>query len=140
MKNIVLLLALAIMAIVLACSTATKAQDRSCLIGKWELQKIGNAAITENNTGREVPTLGLNLTESRVSGFAGCNRYFGNISIDEKTIAFSALGSTKMACLGPNVENQYLHALSKEKLAYRISNGQLLLGEGSGLLVFKKTE
>ncbi len=33
-----------------------------------------------------------------VSGFGGCNRYFGDAEIDGEEIRFGALGSTRMAC------------------------------------------
>lgn len=33
-----------------------------------------------------------------VSGFGGCNRYFGDAEIDGDQIRFGALGSTRMAC------------------------------------------
>ena len=36
--------------------------------------------------------------ESRVHGNAGCNNFFGQFKTGENTLAFSAVGSTMMAC------------------------------------------
>jgi heat shock protein HslJ len=140
MQKVILLLGLGILFVGISCSTAKQKTGNASLSGKWELQKIGGTRINSSNQERGVPTLELNLAEGRVSGFGGCNRYFGSVFTAGNTLVFGALASTKMACLGPNVEEQFLLALSKEKLPYRTSEGILYLGEGPGTLVFKKED
>ena len=49
----------------------------------------------------------------RVAGRGSCNRFFGTVRIAGDTIAFSQLGSTRMACVGAAMEQEikYLRAL-----------------------------
>ena len=49
----------------------------------------------------------------RVAGAAACNRFFGSATISADSIALGALGSTKMACPEPIMEQEkrYLEAL-----------------------------
>jgi len=48
-----------------------------------------------------------------VSGFGGCNRYFGDAEIDGDKIRFGALGATRMACPAAvmDQESRFLAAL-----------------------------
>lgn len=134
-----LLLAIGLMAII-GCSSAGKASNTARLNGKWELQKIGEVVINKANGERGAPTLELNLQENRASGFGGCNRYSGRVRIEGAEMSFGPLVSTKMACLGPNVENQYFRLLSGQKRTYRISDDKLYVGEGEEMAVFKRAE
>ena len=49
----------------------------------------------------------------RLSGHAGCNRFFGAFEITGDRIAVGPLGATRMACPGPvmELERVFLHAL-----------------------------
>ncbi|WP_112174376.1 META domain-containing protein [Paraburkholderia unamae] len=74
-----------------------------------------NAGNAEGPDARPI-TLDLS-TESgqrRVSGFSGCNRYFGAYTLKNGLLAFSQLGGTRMACMGAGgeIEGDYLQALS----------------------------
>jgi heat shock protein HslJ len=140
MKKVILLLALGILFVGISCSTAKQTTGNASLSGEWELQKIGESPVHSTNQERGVPTLELNLTEGRVSGFGGCNRYFGSVSTAGNMLVFGALASTNMACPDSRVEELFLRALSKEKLPYLSSEGLLYLGEGAETLVFKKKD
>ncbi len=41
-------------------------------------------------------TLQFDSKTNKVSGFAGCNRFFGTYSTNDKSISFSELGATRM--------------------------------------------
>jgi len=69
----------------------------------------------------------LSAEETRVNGFAGCNRFFGQYVLDGTKLSFSALGSTMMACPeGMDTELAFLRALN-ETDRMELDNLSLLL-------------
>lgn len=70
-----------------------------------------------------------------ISGSTGCNKLKGSFEVSSvNLIKFSPLATTKMACIGDNVESKYLAALSKAD-SWRIIKDQLLLSNGKILLM-----
>jgi heat shock protein HslJ len=79
--------------------------------------------------------------DDRVSGSAGCNRYFGSSAVGAGSLEMGAIGSTRMACGAEGVmaqEDAYLDALGGAK-AFRIQGAELRLGPAPGAvtLVFR---
>ena len=71
---------------------------------------------------------------SRVSGSTGCNKLNGSFVLSAANIIkFSPLATTKMACVGDNVESKFLEALGKIN-KWTIINNQLLLKNGKVIL------
>ena len=71
---------------------------------------------------------------ARVSGFGGCNRYFGQVV--EKSpgaIVVGPLAGTKMACPSPlmEVEDRFLAAMS-QATRYSFVDGRLVLSAVAG--------
>jgi heat shock protein HslJ len=116
------------------------ANKNDALAAKWALLKIGSRNIDSVAYPHAVPTLEFQLNESRAYGFGGCNRFSGSIRIDEDQIIFSSLISTRMACTGPNVEDEYLKILSGNTFAYTVSEGTLYLRKDDTTLTFIKAE
>jgi heat shock protein HslJ len=74
--------------------------------------------------------------DSRVSGSAGCNGYFGRAAATDGKLAVGLLGATLMACSGEGVmtqEGAYLSAL-ETATTYRIVGGRLHLGPAPGIV------
>jgi len=78
----------------------------------------GTSWLAEDIDGRGVidmlqSTLQFESAE-RVGGNAGCNGFFGGVSIDDWAIAFGAMGSTRRACPAAvmDQEQRFLQALS----------------------------
>lgn len=100
----------------------------------WNLKTIGNQpAPTEQ-------PLTLNFEDTRMSGYSGCNRYFGNYTgSNDGVFSVGPIGATKMACIGERSqqEQHYLELLGKAS-QYAVSRGQLHLLDTSRkiLLVF----
>lgn len=69
----------------------------------------------------------------KVSGFGGCNRFFGGYNQSGQKLTFSALGATRMACLGNamTVERNFFDMLGKVATA-KLDGGKLLLLDDSG--------
>jgi len=77
--------------------------------GEWKLSKINGKFVSLIKP----ITLNFNTTEQKVSGFAGCNQYFGNFTADKTSLKFSLLGSTKMYCDSMEIENKFLDILTQ---------------------------
>jgi heat shock protein HslJ/uncharacterized membrane protein len=73
----------------------------SLLDTAWAAQDIDERpALAEPRS-----TLVIELT-GRVSGLAACNRYVGRIGLEAGSIAISQIGSTRMACAPPVMEQE----------------------------------
>ena len=73
----------------------------------------------------------------RVTGQAGCNRFFGTYTQDGLSLGFGALGATRMACDDARmaVEQRLFDALSATRRMVLTPGGVLELSGDSGLLV-----
>lgn len=71
--------------------------------------------IAEFNALPENLTIAFDTITNRVSGFSGCNRFFGTFIIEGNTITFNKIASTKMFCKpeANQVESQILQWLEK---------------------------
>ena len=71
---------------------------------------------------------------SRVSGSTGCNKLNGSFVLSAaNSMKFSPLATTKMACVGDNVESKFLEVLGKVS-NWAIINNQLLLKKGKVIM------
>ena len=106
----------------------------------WALQRIGDKVIDAKEYQHGVPTIEFQLNEGKVFGFGGCNRFFGNIQMEEDKISFNQVGSTEMACPDLKLETQFLGLFADKTVPYKVTEGILYLGEGDNMLVFKKVD
>jgi heat shock protein HslJ len=68
----------------------------SSLNGNWEIVELNGASLTDKK-----PTLTFNVSDKKVSAYAGCNRLAGTVTPDTKSPASLKIGtviSTKMFC------------------------------------------
>ena len=71
---------------------------------------------------------------SRVSGSTGCNKLNGSFVLSAaNSMKFSPLATTKMACVGDNVESKFLEVLGQVG-NWAIINNQLLLKKGKVIM------
>ena len=94
---------------------------------EWRLQSLGDQAVMANSSATlAFPEAG------RVGGNGSCNRFFGSVSIELNRITFSAIGSTKMACMGgaSAQESAYLAALHKAERFERQGDTLLIYAKG----------
>lgn len=81
-----------------ACSAETPKLD-----GAWRATEVQGASVAG-------PT--LDISEQKVSGNAGCNRFNGPIVVDGSTVKVGPLATTRMFCDGKmELEAAYLAAL-----------------------------
>lgn len=82
----------------------------------------------------------LNITfdenTKKVSGFSGCNRFFGSYLLNENTLKFNALGSTRMLCSKDKnkIESKLLKAFEKADNVLFSENGFSLFNNKKRLL------
>ena len=83
------------------------------------------------------------MTSDRVSGSGGCNRLSGGITVENDSLRFSPLASTRMACRPEvmNFEGRFFQVLEQVR-GWRIYGTQLELLDAGGrrLLHFEAQE
>ncbi|MCK7555321.1 META domain-containing protein [Chitinophaga sedimenti] len=127
-----MLVALAALAFSSCASSKNGAAAEAELYGKeWKLTELNGKPV--NATAERIPTIKFEKEGGRVSGYAGCNRMMGTFTVNGATLKFSPLAATKMACMGDNVETEYLSALAKVN-AFGVDAGMLQLQEGEAII------
>lgn len=72
-----------------------------------------------------------------VNGSGGCNRIFGDYTLDKKkSIRFSEIGATRMACQNMNFENRFLDLLDQVRY-YEFKDNMMLLKSGRKDVILK---
>lgn len=86
----------------LAAQTETLAAD-------WQLNWTRDSPPSG---GAVMPNLKLEKTGGKISGFAGCNQFFGSFKATAKTLKFEQVGASKRGCaVGMAQESAFLQAL-----------------------------
>lgn len=82
----------------------------------WKLVDLDGKPVHSANAAnqqREAHMV-LNEAEQRINGHGGCNRFFGQFSMENQKLSFTGLGSTMMACIdGMETEQAFLLALGE---------------------------
>lgn len=111
-------------------NTAVAAPDPAQLNGTWTVASLNGTPLTADSAPRPAQLI-FDAAAGRVSGSTSCNRLMGTYTATSSTIRFGQVGSTRMACLGPNVEQQMLTMLNTQDLSYELTTGgQLTLSSG----------
>lgn len=97
---------------------------------RWVHMEIAGQAVSVNDQQREQYIV-LESMEHHVVGNAGCNRLRGSYALDAGSLAFSQLGTTRMACPDMDRETALLKAL-ESTASWRIEGAYLELFDGSG--------
>ncbi|NSL53903.1 YbaY family lipoprotein [Uliginosibacterium aquaticum] len=109
--------------------------DASLVNTYWKLLSLNGEAVVSREGTREVYFVLNDKTEPGVSGFAGCNRFMGAYSLEDRQLKFSKVAATMMACVadgGP--EQAFLAALGKVS-SWRVSGQKLSLLDADGKLL-----
>lgn len=94
---------------------------------RWVLRTLAATPISTPENSQEI-YLQFNATNDQVTGFAGCNRYFGRFEQPTPTtLRLLGVGSTKMFCEArQQTETNYLNAL-QQTARYEIEGNTLRL-------------
>jgi len=112
------------------------------------MQDNTDAKQTETLSGRylvsslvaidELPSdtyLSFDETTNRVSGYAGCNRFSGNYTVDGNNIAFTNIIATRMYCKETMPAEQNLISALENANTFSIANNVLTLNNAKDTLV-----
>ena len=102
---------------------------------QWYLTEINGLPVSPMADDKH-PYLSLDPVEQKVTGFAGCNHFFGRYDREGHSLAFGPIGSTRMACpdLETVLETSLLSALERTR-KWEKAGGALLLLDGDAVLV-----
>lgn len=104
----------------------------------WTLYSLNGKEITKQDSSFSMPYLQFSVAKQKVFGNTSCNVLNGNFSINDSSITFSKMATTKRACIDQKLEQPFLEALNKVN-NFEIANGELiLLNQDDTLMVFRK--
>jgi heat shock protein HslJ len=124
-----------LLAFIFACKSQKSAATAPKLEGgseelfmyQWNLTELNGKAVDEGINANLAFAPGQ---VSRVTGNSSCNQLNGTIELKEDHgIRFSPFAVTRMACMGVNVEAEFLKVLEQTK-SWSVKNGQLQLIDG----------
>jgi heat shock protein HslJ/uncharacterized lipoprotein NlpE involved in copper resistance len=96
----------------------------------WVLIELANEPVAAGAGEREA-TIRF-MTEGRVAGFSGCNRFNGSYTLEGRLLRLGSLAVTQMACAdGAGVEAEYMKALEATR-QFQIHRGTLDLLDAVG--------
>lgn len=108
----------------------------------WELTKLEGAIVDQSKTDGKKIYFTLNSADNKVNGFAGCNTFFGNYTLENgNRIRFSQLVNTRMACPDAAIDESELLEVFRLADNYTLNDGTLTLNVGrrAPLAVFELT-
>lgn len=99
---------------------------------QWQLSMLGTQVITADVT-EQHPNLVFTQDDSKVVGFAGCNRFSGRYDVLTNNVSLTGLATTKKICFQQmNLETQFLTALSATD-NYKVIDKTLTLYSNTGV-------
>lgn len=118
-----------------SCNT-TKPINTQALDKFWVLKTM-NGEQAEELFENVMPNIQFFLEDTAVAGYAGCNRFNGRFSLNDKN-EFSAptLATTMMLCMHKHAEEAFLKNLALDKLVLSIDeNGQLVFKKDGAIVL-----
>ncbi|WP_052172459.1 META domain-containing protein [Psychroserpens jangbogonensis] len=115
---------------VASAANTTDMITNETISGTYVLEQLDTTNVTDELT------LEFDSKTNKVSGFAGCNRFFGTYTTDGNTISLSELGATRMMCEDEanKIELKMFQTLAKVN-AYELTNGKLSLKNDEDILI-----
>lgn len=109
----------------------TAEMTNEIISGTYTLAQLDATNVTDDKL-----TLEFDSKTNKVSGFAGCNRFFGTYSTTENLISFSELGATRMMCQDEAnaLERKMFQTIAKIN-KFELSNGTLSLKNDETVLI-----
>ena len=99
----------------------------------WKFVEVAGKTVTVRE-GDIAPHLVLERSESKVSGFAGCNRFFGGYARALDSLTLGPLGSTRKSCRRVMETEQAILGALEKTTRFRIEGDRLILRSRDGEL------
>ncbi|RMH65971.1 MAG: META domain-containing protein [Cyanobacteria bacterium J003] len=113
----------------------------SPLSGRWQLQRLGNPPLPPRNP-MDTVFIEFDPSAQQATGFSGCNNFTSGYSVNAQQLRFSAVATTRRACMGPwaqRIEMSFLQSLEQTN-RYRIEGNTLTFYDGDRpLAMFQRT-
>lgn len=137
MKHLVLLISVIVLKScgssqdVASAVNKTSMTNNETISGSYALEYINTTNVSDYNLSLE-----FDSKTNKISGFAGCNRFFGTYSTDGNTISISELGATRMMCKDEAnaIEHNMFQTIAKIN-KFELSNGTLSLKNDTSVLI-----
>ncbi|MEO5946155.1 MAG: META domain-containing protein [Chitinophagaceae bacterium] len=92
---------------------------------RWIVTEMKGVPVQQSESRRDA-YINFDVANKKFSGNGGCNQINGNYTIDNRTINFGEIISTKMSCIDIEFENVFLTTLSSVD-HFEISGDDMLL-------------
>lgn len=97
----------------------------------WDLTLLNGDTVKNEGQGQNTIHFILNSKDSSITGYSGCNRFFGKYTIEEgNQIRFSKMASTKRACFNNTINEQTLLSVFNDANNFTITGNILRLNVG----------
>lgn len=103
----------------------------------FQLENINDYQVDADLYSGNLPTLSFHPKENKITGFAGCNRYFGTYELSGNSISFGMIGATKMACSHLDIEQKFLSGIGEQKFGWSIEDEKLVLRNEKLVVIFR---
>ena len=116
-----------------SCGNSNKANQKRPT-GEFNIITLGENSELPDNL-----TINFDTEINKVSGYSGCNNYFGSFTLEEGSLTFGQMGSTRKMCFGDatKIEAEMLKMLS-EINTFSFENNMLLLKKDDTILIKAK--
>jgi heat shock protein HslJ len=121
MKKLFLVFAIMVASVVGALAQGDRIGTR-----QWKLVQLDGVPVQASSRAY----FELDARQTRFTGNSGCNRMFGNVSLQGRRVDFSNIGTTRAACVDPRirpVETGFVRALENADRFRQIGNSLELL-------------
>lgn len=140
-KNLLVVCAAVVTFVAVSCASGVDANYKALTAHTWQLEQIVAPSDTSNV---EMPPMPITITfgdSSSMSGFAGCNNFFGTFTTGAQSeISVNPVGRTMAYCEYIDFEDMFMIALP-QCTSYSVSDKELELNDASGTtLKFKAKE
>ena len=103
----------------------------SLVKGSWLVIKIKDKTSFERN-----PVITLTMPQGQIIGSTSCNKFFGNVILDNSSFKVNSIGATKMMCQNMETEQLFLETLN-EVASYSIEEDKLKLMTADNTVVIE---
>lgn len=115
-----------------ACSTVKKTTSGNFVDPQinnivWQVTSFQGHALDAAKFPNGVPNIIFNMQDGRINGNDGCNSFMGLATYRKDGIKTGPIASTKMACQGMDIAQEFYLQLSSPHLTYHLNDGTLRL-------------
>lgn len=106
---------------------------------KFTLVVFNNQKI-DTPDGHKQVSVRFSKEVNQISGYAGCNRFFGSYEIKSDSLSFGVMASTRMACTDMQIEDRLLTSLNNNRFRFQLNQDTLVLVNHKDTLIFLISE